>query len=132
MVHDFICFVPGIHNRVLVVAAVQEYATGEHEQAAEQQQQHLQAFLSAVHKISVEDVRILGRRQSVLKTNKPCGRHAICSNQRTISFTSSLLSFYTRSVLQSVSQSVIINNGQKSLVEATHNSANTVLMLIQY
>lgn len=58
---------PGIHDRVLVVAAVQEDASREHEQTAEEQQQHLQTLLAAVHKVPVEHVRILWRGQSILR-----------------------------------------------------------------
>lgn len=57
---------PGIHHGVLVVAAVQKHAAGEHQQTAEEQQQHLQTLLAPVHKVPVEDVRILWRGQSVL------------------------------------------------------------------
>lgn len=63
----FNCHSPRIHHRVLVVSAVEKDAAWEHEQTAEEQQQHLQTLLAAVHKVTVEDVRVLWRRQAILR-----------------------------------------------------------------
>ncbi|GBP41664.1 hypothetical protein EVAR_31981_1 [Eumeta japonica] len=57
---------PRIHDEVLVIAAVEVHAAGEGEHAGQQQQQHLQALLAAVHEIPVENVRVLRRGQAVL------------------------------------------------------------------
>jgi hypothetical protein len=47
---------------VLVVATVEEHATGEHKKTDQQKQKHLQSFLSPVHKITIEHVWVLRGR----------------------------------------------------------------------
>jgi hypothetical protein len=47
---------------VLVIATVEEYATGEHKQTGQQKQKHLKSFLSSVHKITIEHVWVLRGR----------------------------------------------------------------------
>lgn len=59
---------PGIHDRVLVVAAIQEDTSGEDQKTAEEQQQHFQTLFATVYKVPVEDVRILWGGQSILGT----------------------------------------------------------------
>lgn len=55
---------------ILVVASVQENATGKDEHADEQQKQHLHAFSAPVHEITVEYVGVLGRWKTVLAVYK--------------------------------------------------------------
>lgn len=62
-----------------MVATVEEDAAGEHQQTAEEEQQYLQALLATVHEISIEDVGILGRGQSVLFVHKQVNRMLIIS-----------------------------------------------------
>jgi len=47
---------------VLVIATVEEHATGEHKKTGQQKQKHLQSFLSPVHKIAIEHVWVLRGR----------------------------------------------------------------------
>lgn len=58
--------VAGIHHRILVIAAIQEHTARKDDEARQQQQQHFQTFLATVDKVTVEHVRIFGRRQIVL------------------------------------------------------------------
>jgi len=47
---------------VLMIATVEEHATGEHKKTGQQKQEYLQSFLSPVHKITIEDVWVLRGR----------------------------------------------------------------------
>lgn len=58
--------VPYVDGAVFMVASVQEDHAGEDEQQGTQQQQHFHGALATVHKISVEHVRVLSARQTVL------------------------------------------------------------------
>lgn len=51
---------------VLVVPSVQVHVVGVEEQVREQQQDNLDGLLPPIHKVPVEDVGRLGRRESVL------------------------------------------------------------------
>jgi hypothetical protein len=47
---------------VLVIATVEEHATGEHKKTGQQKQKNLQSFLSTIHKITVEHVWVFRGR----------------------------------------------------------------------
>lgn len=49
-----------------MVSTVQEDTAWVDQETAEEQQQHFETLLAAVHKVTVEDVRVLGGGQSVL------------------------------------------------------------------
>lgn len=62
---------PQVHDVVLVVAPVQVHVVGVDQQEAEQDEQDLHGALPAIHKVSVEDVRLLGGREAVLRREAP-------------------------------------------------------------
>lgn len=51
---------------VLVVSSVQMHVIGIDQQEAKQDEQDLYGAFAAIHKVSVEDVRLLRRRETVL------------------------------------------------------------------
>lgn len=63
---------PQVYNVVLVVAPVQMHVIGIDQQEAKQDQQDLEGAFTAIHKVSVEDVRLLGGREAVL-SGQQCG-----------------------------------------------------------
>lgn len=75
---DFDCdliSVPQVHNVVLVVPPVQMDIVGINQQEAKQDEQDLQGVSAAVHKVSVEDVRLLRGRKPVLdRLGRPVNR----------------------------------------------------------
>lgn len=52
---------------VLVVASVEEDSVGEDEEAGEEEEEHFHPLPPPVHKVPVEHIGVLRRRQSVLK-----------------------------------------------------------------
>lgn len=61
---------PQVHDVVLVVAPVQVHVVGVDQQEAEQDEQDLHGAFPAIHKVSVEDVRLLGGREAVLRRRR--------------------------------------------------------------
>lgn len=57
---------PQVYNVVLVVPPVQMYIIGIDQQEAKQDEQDLYGAFTAIHKVSVEDVRLLRRRETIL------------------------------------------------------------------
>lgn len=75
---DFYCdmiSLPQVHNVVLVVPPVQMDVVGIDQQEAKQDEQDLQGVPAPVHKVSVEDVRLLRGRKPVLdRLGRPVNR----------------------------------------------------------
>lgn len=61
--------IPMIHDRVFMVTTIQHDAAGENHEAREKDEKNLQAFLAAVHKVTVENVAVGVRWQTVLLWN---------------------------------------------------------------
>lgn len=67
--------VPQVHNVILVVPPVQMDVVGINQQEAKQDEQDFQGVSAAVHKVSVEDVRLLRGRKPVLdRLGQPVNR----------------------------------------------------------
>lgn len=67
--------VPQVDNVVFVVPPVQMDVVGVDQQEAKQDEQDLQGVSAAVHKVSVEDVRLLRGRKPVLdRLGRPVNR----------------------------------------------------------
>lgn len=62
-----ILYLPDVNGPVFVVAPVEEDGARKDDQQRTKQQQHLHGALAAVHKVSVEHVRVFGTRQPVLQ-----------------------------------------------------------------
>lgn len=57
---------PEVHDVVLVVSSVQMHVVGVEKQEGKQDNDNLYRFLSSIHKVSIEYVGVLGRRQTIL------------------------------------------------------------------
>lgn len=57
---------PQVNNVILMVPSVQMDIIGIDQQEPEQDEQDLQGVFTAIHKVSVEDIRFLRGRQTVL------------------------------------------------------------------
>lgn len=62
-----IVYLPDVNGPVFVVAPVEEDGARKDDQQRTKQQQHLHGALAAVHKVSVEHVRVFSARQPVLQ-----------------------------------------------------------------
>lgn len=61
---------PQVYNVVLMVPPVQKHVIGIDQQEAKQDEQDLDGAFTAIHKVSVEDVRLLRGRVTVLSRDQ--------------------------------------------------------------
>lgn len=57
---------PEVHDVVLVVSSVQMHVIWVEQQEGKQDNDDLYRFLSSIHKVSIEYVRVLSRRETIL------------------------------------------------------------------
>jgi len=60
-------YLPDVNGPIFVVAPVEEDGARKDDQQRTKQQQHLHGAFAAVHKVSVEHVRVFSTRQPVLQ-----------------------------------------------------------------
>lgn len=61
---------PQVYDVVLVVASVQVHVVGIDQQEAKQDEQDLDGAFPAIHKVSVEDIRLLRGGETVLSRHQ--------------------------------------------------------------